>query len=310
MASKKFSKKIKKSKKIKRTTKRSNLRKRKFRGGVLPSTTEPDNNPYKEGVVIDLLPFIKKLHNITTDDSVKNLYYVITKYYTDKNNVVLVCIDNDSIHKTIPLIKNLSIYFQLFKKQSELRTLETTTIKSNDENLKIKNLNTEITDLNAIILKLKTENKLLENEIHSFQHNYIELHPDPSDYSLSSLNMNIIPKQTMQINVNILNNYFNNKLIYNNIDKNIKLIYNYGNKFKKNYNDTILYTIINIHKIILTRTPKIEYTVEKSFDGYESKQSKISDLKEYFIAELSDNNAKEILNNITNSNEKPLSPQT
>ena len=127
------SKRFKKSKKNKRTTKKSNLRKRKFRGGRLFKTkvTEPDTNPYKEGGVIDLLPFIKKLHNISDDDStdVKNLYYVITKYIKneneDKNSVVLVCIDKESMDKTINLINESSIHSKLIKKESELLKLKT-----------------------------------------------------------------------------------------------------------------------------------------------------------------------------------------
>jgi hypothetical protein len=72
------------------------------------------------------LPFIKKLHNISDKDStnVKNLYYVITKYIKngneDKNSVVLVCIDKESMQNTIETIKKSSIYIQLLKKNDEV----------------------------------------------------------------------------------------------------------------------------------------------------------------------------------------------
>ena len=146
------SKRFKKSKKNRRTTKkRSNLRKRKFRGGGEGEKTE-SNDMYKEGNVIDLLPFIKKKYNIKDDDNeintVKQLYYVITKYNfldidekEDELNkpiyVVLVCIDTEKTrlisefikNNTNILEKNAIIYSVDYLQHNNIKTLSLNTGK-------------------------------------------------------------------------------------------------------------------------------------------------------------------------------------
>ena len=117
-----------------------------------------DTNPYKEGGVIDLLPFIKKLHNITDSKDVKHLYYVITKYIKDENDenensVVLIFIDEDSKEKTIDLIINdSSIHSQFFQKQNDLKDKSDTLSKKEEKLARIQEFLSFINKLNNVPL--------------------------------------------------------------------------------------------------------------------------------------------------------------